>query len=258
MSGVVWADLARDVIELRGADVGTFLHSQLANDVVDLTVGASTHSLLLEPTGHLVALVRVARHGADLWTIDVEAGHGEAVINRLRRFVLRSDVTMGLSDWVVRGHRGEGIDPSALGDALTFDAYGPDSMSVDTIGASDALPELGERTESEHIDFWRVEAGWPRLGVDILVGDIPATTGIVPCTVSFTKGCYPGQELVERMDARGGSAPVVVRVLERQPLAVGSPIEENGVAMGTVTSIGFTVMLARLSRQSTLGQPLMQ
>lgn len=258
MTSMVWADIARDVIEVRGADVGAFLHSQLANDIDDLSVGASVHSLLLEPTGHVVALVRVARHEQDLWTIDVERGHGEAVIARLRRFILRADVTMVISGWVVRAYRGAPIDASMIGDVVLFPAHGDRDSGVDAIGPVAALPILGEPTEAEHIDFWRVEARWPRLGVDILVGDIPATTGIVPATVSFTKGCYPGQELVERMDSRSATAPVVVKVLPREPVPIGSRCQEDGLDVGTVTSIGFTVMLARVSRQSTLGQPLMQ
>ncbi|MEY3805309.1 MAG: Aminomethyltransferase folate-binding domain, partial [Actinomycetota bacterium] len=74
MSGnIVWADIARDVVSVRGGDAGAFLHSQLAQDIATLEVGQSTHSLLLEPTGHIVALLRVVRHEEYHYTLDVDA-----------------------------------------------------------------------------------------------------------------------------------------------------------------------------------------
>jgi folate-binding protein YgfZ len=115
---------------------------------------------------------------------------------------------------------------------------------------------LGEVTEPEHIDYSRADARWPKLGVDVLVGDIPGTTGILSVAVSFTKGCYPGQELVERMDSRGTMAPVVVRALPREGLGVGARVMEDDKSVGTVTSIGSRIALARIARTSTVGEPL--
>ena len=88
------------------------------------------------------------------------------------------------------------------------------------------------------------------------MGDIPATAGVTSIAVSFTKGCYPGQELVERMDSRGASAPVVLRVIPRDGVGVGMRIEDDGKFLGTVTSVGNTVALARLDRTSSVGEPL--
>ena len=77
---IVWADLAREVIIVQGDDAQTFLHSQLANDLASLAVGASIHSLLLEPTGHVSAIARVIRHEDTVFTLDVDAGFADAVI----------------------------------------------------------------------------------------------------------------------------------------------------------------------------------
>ena len=60
----------------------------------------------------------------------------------------------------------------------------------------------------------RVEFGWPRMGNEIVPGEtIPGGTGLAGIAVSFTKGCYPGQELVERMDSRAAEAPKSLRRL---------------------------------------------
>src|SRR4029453_7057720 len=60
----------------------------------------------------------------------------------------------------------------------------------------------------------RVEAGWPAMGTEIVPGErIPAEVAVGPVSVNFTKGCYPGQELVERMDSRGSQAPRQLRIV---------------------------------------------
>ena len=66
----------------------------------------------------------------------------------------------------------------------------------------------------------RIEAGWPRMGAEIITGEtIPAETGLNAVAVDFKKGCYPGQELVERMDSRAAVAP---RSLRRLDVAEGA------------------------------------
>ena len=261
MSGaLVWADRDRDVVKVEGADAGTFLHSQLAADVASLVVGGSAHSMLLDPTGHVVALVRVVRHGETLYTLDVEAGHAGAVIERLRRFVLRSRLEMALTDWCVRAWRGKGVWV-AVGDVPGRSAPGwPSDDAVDVVGARDAMPVVPGAVETEpgHIEALRVDARWPSFGVDLLAGDVPATSGVLRAAVSFTKGCYPGQELVERMDSRGAGAPVQLRVVPRAQLVPGARIVVEGRDVGTVTSVGVDSALARVARGAGIGEPLDQ
>ena len=252
----VWADLDREVVLVHGGDAASFLHSQLAQDIASMNVGESRHSFLLEPTGHITTLLRVVRHSETMFTLDTDAGHGQAIIDRLKRFILRSKVELAVSDWRVRAFRGENVVGEigeVKGRALV--AHGG-TDAIDVIAPLNELPVFGEATEQGYIEMLRVDAGWPHMGIDILVGDIPATSGVVQECVSFTKGCYPGQELVERMDSRGANAPVVVRSLPRDGVGVGMRLEENGKFVGTVTSIGFTRALARVDRSSTIGEPL--
>ena len=256
MNSLVWADSERDVVHVRGADAHTFLHSQLAQNIVDLQVGQSAHSLLLEPTGHVHSLLRVVHQSSDFFTLDVERGYGDSVITRLKRFILRSKVELELSDWVVRSIRGEGAR-GAVGQQQGLAVVAWDDVdAVDVVSTVGNAPQVGEPTEAPHIDMLRVDARWPRLGVDILVGDIPATTGVVPVSVSFTKGCYPGQELVERMDSRGADAPVNLRIISRNGVGVGSRVEQSPTDSGTVTSIGFERAFVRVGRRSAIGESL--
>jgi folate-binding Fe-S cluster repair protein YgfZ len=70
----------------------------------------------------------------------------------------------------------------------------------------------------------------------------------VPIAVSFTKGCYPGQELVERMDSRGATAPFVLRDIDDSGYAPGDPYIVDGVEVGRVTSVAGGRALAYVRR----------
>lgn len=255
-AALVWANIPREVVVVEGDDAASFLHSQLANDIASLATGQSVHSLLLEPTGHVHSIVRVLRHSDTVFTLDVDAPLGDSVVTRLQRFILRSKVTLTSADWVVRAFRGPNaaqmVGPGANRAVV---AWGSDD-AVDVVAPRDAQPVVGDPTEPEHIDMIRVDSAWPRVGVDVLVGDVPATTGIVRAAVSFTKGCYPGQELVERMDSRGAGAPVNLRVMNRDGVGVGSRIEATPHDTGTITSIGFSRALVRVGRNSAIGHEL--
>ena len=99
---------ARDVLAVRGPDAEEYLQGQLSQDVLGLAVGASADSLLLEPDGKLSALLRVTRTDGQGFVLDVDAGYGDAVVARLRRFLLRAKVEIGsarLALPVVAWHR---------------------------------------------------------------------------------------------------------------------------------------------------------
>jgi folate-binding protein YgfZ len=86
------------------------------------------------------------------------------------------------------------------------------------------------------------------MGAEITEATLPAELGLNDVAVSFTKGCYPGQELVERMDSRGASAP---RSLQRIPAAghrVGDALVVDGVEIGRVTSVAGDWALALVKR----------
>ena len=98
----------------------------------------------------------------------------------------------------------------------------------------------------------RLRAGVPRLGVDIGENTIPAEGGknFIEGSVSFTKGCYTGQELVARIDSRGGNVPRPLRVLiGNKALEVGGVVILDGREAGVVTSAVNNVGLAAVMRK---------
>ncbi len=246
----------RDVVIVQGDDAATFLHSQLAQDISHLAVGSSVHSFVLEPTGHVVAIARVFRHVDSVFTLDVDHGLGEQVVARLKKFVLRARVTMRVSDWNVHTYWGTGVREALSAQLGSSPAWWGDADVVDVVSSPGDEPLVGAVVSQEEWHVLRVDSRWPCVGVDIEVGDVPAATGVVRVAASFTKGCYPGQELVERMDSRGTSAPVAVRVVDRGELHVGDVLTENDEVVGTVTSIGTRCALARVKRGSSVGADL--
>jgi tRNA-modifying protein YgfZ len=208
---------ARDRVTVIGSDAEKYLQSQISQEIRPLAVGASTWTLVLEPTGKVDSLARITRRGDDDFVLDTDAGFGDGLATRLRRFKIRVDAEITVE---------------------------PASSDEPSAAFEDA----------------RIAAGWPRMGHEIVPGEtIPAVTGVTSEAVNFTKGCYPGQELVERMDSRGSSAPLALRILDigthvPDDVAVGDVVHDtDGAPVGTVTSVGSTRALATIKRAHDIG-----
>ena len=239
--------IERDVITLTGSDAKTYLHSQLSQDVNSLEIGDSRYSFLLEPTGKVDVLLRVTCATHDRYVLDMEAGFGEAALARLNRFKIRVRAELELSGQTWRAIRTtdpvtiEGALRSWTGDGRAWDVFSP------TVGLGESIPP---GTVEDYTDA-RIACGWPLMGVDISTDMSPAETGVVAHAVSFTKGCYPGQELVERMDSRGATPPRQLRVVERTPdMVAGQGLVRDGVDVGVVTTLGRTHALVLAKRNA--------
>lgn len=225
-----WVPLQRDVITASGSDARSYLHSQLSQDIASMRIGETRQSLLLQPTGKLDGIIRVTCVEGETFVLDVDNGCGEAVLTRLNRFKIRVnvDLSLGHESWVAVRNVQSPISGS-------IPAWRCDGTAVDIRGA-----ELNaELTQGSFDDYEeaRIIAAWPTMNVDVTETSIPAETGIIDIAVSFTKGCYPGQELVERMDSRGSIAPRQLRyVVVSDRSVVGQEVEHEGRS-GVVTSI---------------------
>jgi folate-binding protein YgfZ len=237
----------RDVVRVEGPEAIAFLQGQLSQDIEGLAVGASVRSLLLQPTGKVDAWLRVTRLGDDRVTLDVDAGFGEAVRARLVRFKLRTKADIGLetvSGFAVRGPGAEGLDlPGALL------AGWPGVEGIDVLDG--ALPADLPQASPDDLEGLRIEAGVPALGAELTDATIPAEAGqwLIDASVSFTKGCYTGQELVARIDSRGGNVPRPLRglLVAGEPVSVGTPVSVHGAEVGVVTSSGRSAALGAVA-----------
>ena len=244
-------ELHRDVLSVRGADAVTFLQGQLSADVAALSPGDSTWSLLLQPQGKVDAWLRVTRRddpaeGVQDVVIDLDGGAGAGAVTRLERFKLRVDAIIETLDWTcvaLRGPDAASVDVSATGADLVLPVDWRGLPGVDLLGAAVTFPAGVAVTGILAAHNVRVEQGWPALGHELDDSVIPAEAGqwLIDSSVSFTKGCFTGQELVARIDSRGGNTPRQLRgviVTTNVIPPVGAEIVADGQVRGTLTSVG--------------------
>jgi folate-binding protein YgfZ len=255
--GVGAVDLPRDVVRLSGPDALEYLQGQCSQDVVALAIGESADALLLTPQGKLDALVRVTRAADDELYVDVDGGYGAAVAARLARFKLRVKADIDVVDWRCVALRGPGAADMADA-ALTLP--GVSLVAPYRWGAVGGLdlfgvgPDIPAGVRRCGVGAWRsvrVESGIPVMGAELDERTIAAEAGLLERCVSFTKGCYTGQELVARLDARGNKVARRLRglVMEHDPSAAGhgpppgAEVASGDRVVGRVTSVAWSPAL---------------
>lgn len=249
-SGAAAVRSSRDVVRVAGPEAVAYLQGQLSQDVSGLAVGASAWSFVLQPQGKVDAWFRVTRAGDDELVLDVDGGWGEALVARLTRFKLRTKADIEPLPWACVAVRGPlAPDAAALAGAapVVVPVEWPPLVGVDLLGPDVAVPDGVPEVDAAALEVLRIEAGWPAMGAEITEATIPAELGVVPRSVSFTKGCYTGQELVARIDSRGGRTPqrlVRWRVRGAVPpvgaTAVAAERGDDGKEVGRLTSVAAT------------------
>ena len=245
-----FAITTRDIVAVSGPDAGRYLQGQLSQEVVAMSA-PSAWSFVLAPTGRVDAWMCVHRLDAEHYLLDVEAGWGGVVTTRLRRFLLRTDATIADPEArsVLQCRWGGGIvrlgvvddgrpsapvvAPGAAGADVLLDPGAP----IDPPAGTEGLVPVPIASLERH----RIAHGVPRMGAELDDETIPAEAGqwVIDASVSFTKGCYTGQELVARIDSRGAQVPRPVRLLRLDgDAAIGDEVHagEAAALRGTVTS----------------------
>ena len=242
-------DAGHRLVWASGDDAVTFLHDLLSQDVAGLAEGRATRSLLLAPNGRLRAVISVARIGDAIAMISTQSEH---VLSDLTRFRIRVDVDLAIDSrpvsmlWgpeaeLVLEHSGwptgpdAGVDSPqwALRDPVVehrwFLIGEPDDLDVTAVDAEDARVR-------------RIEVGEPEFGTDIDETTIPNEAFDLAGLVDFEKGCYLGQELVERIDARGRRVKRLTGfVFEDGPVpAAGATLTSDDASVGVLTSAAYS------------------
>lgn len=231
------ARLERDVVRSSGPEATDFLQGQLSQDIATLADGQTAWSWVLAPTGKVDALVRVVRLSNDDWLLDTDAGWGEGLAVRLNRFKLRTKVTIETVPWSVLALRGDAGDAEPDGAAVVAGAW-PGMIGADLIGEAPTVPEGWRVVTDQEYEADRIAAGMPRMGFELDEKTIPGETGLIDLTVSFTKGCYTGQELVARIDSRGGNVPRrMCRMRVSGEVTTPSELHNDGGRAGVLTSV---------------------
>ncbi len=250
------ARLPRDLVVVEGPDATSFLQSLVSQDLDALAVGASGHSLLLQPQGKLLVDFYVLHVEPDVWWCVCEGGFGEALASGLNRFKIR--VKVEVREVRVEALALRGVEPPASVPAgvqvfavdwaggTAFDAVGPEA-AIDALGSAVDAPVI----DAAAYEVARIEAGVPRQGLDTDERTIPQEAGLELVAVSFTKGCFVGQELVCRIDSRGHVNRHLrrLRVVGESRVERGASVVLDDREVGEVTSSTGSVALAMLRRE---------
>jgi folate-binding protein YgfZ len=283
---------------LDGPDAVKFLQGMVTNDVDAIDVGSAGYALLLTPKARVVADMRLTRLAEATFLADAEPAAGDGLRRMLTRYRLASKVTIEACDErygliAVAGPKAGMLVLDALGVLPRVDApegegveaaleSGPvhvlasifcGEKAFELIGERAAIDEAWARLEpalsnhdgrvfgDEAYDVLRVEAGVPQFGAEIDEQVMPAEVGVVDRAVSFTKGCYVGQEPVARLHYRGhANRGLRAILLDGELPEAGAAVLVEGRDVGRVTSavasptLGRAVALAIVRREVDPGQ----
>jgi len=250
---------SRGKVRLRGAEAAEFLQGQVTNDVEALEPGQGCYAALLNHKGKMRLDMRILR-GPDWIWIDTEPGADAVLLKTIETYSLGRDVTWESPDERI---------VSVLGD-LDLDAVPPPEehawvegdrgiyvrtyAGVDIIG-HDPPPADASEDDAERV---RIEAGIPRFGLDMDGDTIPQEAGINDRAVSFTKGCYVGQETVARLFYKGKPNRHLRGLKLSQPVGHGEPIvlgerEVGRVGSACVSPTHGPIALALVRREASPG-----
>jgi folate-binding protein YgfZ len=265
----------RALLEVSGSDRVRFLQGQLTNDVTQLDAArpdSGCHALVLTREGRIVAEFHVVARPEAFW-LETDAAAAPAAIARLEKFVIADDVAIAdrsaeFARFAVEGPRALDLVATAVGRtiALPEDGAAPAEIDgvevlvaafgwtgevarqlfvereqaprVETALLAAAASHGGRMASGAALEILRVEAGVPRFGAELGEHALPAELRLENRAVSFTKGCYTGQEVVARMHSRGRVGHLLVGIaIEGDALpAVGAALEAGGARVGEVTS----------------------
>jgi tRNA-modifying protein YgfZ len=263
----------RGKLALTGAERKTFLNGQVTNDVEALEPGQGCYAAFLTPKGKMLGDLRILDVGppAEELLLDTERVSLQALFDLVRRFSIghavelhKRTVECGLLSLVgpqardVAGAAGlPATEHSHVEDRLAgrpvrliATEAGVDVLCAagDTEAVATALRAAGaEPISAEQAEVLRVERGRPRYGVDLDDSVIPQEAGLNERAVSFTKGCYVGQETVARLHYRGKPNRHLrgLRLGEEVQPGTGLRLGERDV--GTITSVADSPRLGALA-----------
>jgi tRNA-modifying protein YgfZ len=240
----------RGLIAVWGKEAVQFLDGMITNDMKTLEDGQQMLAAFPNPQGRLIAVVRVMRQG-DRFLFETEEATREKLYQNLFRFTFAGDFFVeelsgnyryfDVFDTLANGVLAEGT--------VRFEGRGmtgyfiPSELADDLI---DAMSNSGGRAvDDETFETLRIEAGVPKFGVDMDETTIVPELGF-PEMISYTKGCYVGQEIIARIHFRGHVAKQLTGIVSEQPIEPGAElISSEGKAAGRVTSVTYSPRLEK-------------
>jgi tRNA-modifying protein YgfZ len=274
----------RGKLALTGADSKEFLAGQVTNDVEGLDAGDGCYAALLTPKGRMLGDLRVLDTGDEL-LLDMDRGALQAIFDVIRRATIGFAVELdkrtlqrgllslagprardiaGTTDLPTTEHAHRVATIGGAEARVIATDVGVDVLTVaeDTETVRDALLAAGAEPVSEAtLDVLRVETGRPRWGAELDETVIPQEAGLNDRAVSFTKGCYVGQETVARLHWKGKPNRHLRGLRLSAPVPAGAALFLGEREVGRLTSVVESpshgpVGLAIVRREASTGEVL--
>jgi tRNA-modifying protein YgfZ len=247
-------------VSVRGPDAATYLERMLSNEVEQLPPGGACEALLLTPKARVVATMTVWRRQADEYLLLTEPEAGERLARELVRARFAAKCEIALEE-----HRSllvlGAVDDLAADHAVAVPNNDYGVPAVELVDADS--PQGADAVAEDELERLRILARTPRLGREIDDRVLPAEAGLDERAISFTKGCYPGQEPVARLHYRGHpNRGLRLLAIDAPELPVyDTEVTREGKPVGRITSAALdsqrgVVVLAYVRREVPADEPL--
>jgi folate-binding protein YgfZ len=241
------ATRSRSFVRVSGPDAASYLQRMVSNDVEVLVPGESCEALLLTAKARLIAPLVVQRCGSDDFLLLTEPELGERLAAELRRFRFAAKVEVETE---------EHASTVVLGTEAPRGAIPIADYGVPAYELLDETPVGAETVPDDELELLRIRARTPRWGRELDDRVLPAEAGLDERAISFTKGCYPGQEPVARLHYRGhpNRGLRLLGLEDGEVPAYDTELTLEGKTVGRVTSAvrdpgGGVVALAYVRRE---------
>lgn len=221
--------LKESVIELSGEDAKDWLQGQITQDIQLLTKGGHIAACICSPTGQLLAIVHVYERSGKILLV---TQNPEVVLNLVKDFVIMEDVSAKILATEIVSVQGasavSGGDNWLLRDRAGFGGF-------DVFAPSDEILDIVQ-LNPEHLEALEIAAGIPKLGADTTTKTLPPELGpqFDSQHIHYQKGCYAGQEVLQRIHSRGHTNKTWVGLRSDQLLATGDQVLFDDQIVGTV------------------------
>jgi folate-binding protein YgfZ len=244
-----YVERTRDHLLLTGRDRQSFLQGQVTNDILSLTAGEGCYAFQCDATGHVLSDMYVLC-GENFLLLDIEPGFGPVVKANLEKHLVMERVKIApyeTKNVLLWGD--DAVSTPVLPEGILTLTTSLIPFPAITLYAPEKPAFLAEKQHQQisedALETLRIEAGIPRYGRDIDAKVLAPETGQAHRAIHYKKGCYIGQEIIARIDARGHTNRRFTGFALAEIVPDNTPVIVGGKEVGRVTSSCFSMGLGR-------------
>lgn len=252
-TGAAWIDLrGRGLIRLTGEDRARLLHAMTTNHIQQLKPGEWCYTFFLSAQGRILTDAYVVCREEEV-LLDVEPERRAFVYEHLDKYIIADDVTLEdvSEQYAVIGVEGPSAAEAEAMAGITVTGAGGGRVYLEAARREEFVVKLAAagvvEADAETVNVVRLENARPRYGLDITDAHLVQETKMMHA-VSFSKGCYLGQEIVERVRARANPHKYLTQVLIEGTVApeAGAELRGGDAVTGKVTSAAYSPALGKV------------